>query len=121
MTLTRKAEVKKVEDEEPIACWQSGCYLAVDARGRCPEHGEPVPEHEGDRWGRCLSHLHDEIGPFHLLRPDNAPACGVSYFSTTGTYPYEINDHSKCGRCKKIATKRARARELFGRGKTRTP
>jgi hypothetical protein len=28
---------------EPVACWKDGCYLAVDAKGRCLIHGGPKP------------------------------------------------------------------------------
>lgn len=26
-------------EEEPIGCWRTGCYLAVDNDGKCPVHG----------------------------------------------------------------------------------
>jgi hypothetical protein len=76
-------------------------------------------EDGAERWGRCLDKLLDERGPFHLLKPDNSPACGVPYHSTTGTYPFTPDDAKRCGRCKKIAEKRSMARRLFEEGSRR--
>lgn len=32
---------------EPVACWTTGCYLAVDEKGTCPEHGAPKEDADG--------------------------------------------------------------------------
>lgn len=52
------------------------------------------------KWGRLINNVRDEIGPFHLLREDGSPACGASYFTSTGPYPYEITG-PKCRYCEK--------------------
>lgn len=52
------------------------------------------------KWGRLLNKWHDEIGVFHLLKGDGSPACGVSYYTSTGPYPDQnIQVHNKCRRC----------------------
>ena len=56
-------------------------------------------------WGKRLNRWHDEVGPFHLLREDGSPACGCSYFATTGPYPDQTHVTATCGNCGKIAAK----------------
>jgi hypothetical protein len=57
-------------------------------------------------WGKLLDKWHDEVGPFHLLRPDGSPSCGASYFTSSGPYPYPEQDcYPRCDRCRVIAQK----------------
>lgn len=71
---------------------------------------EPQPARHS--WGKLLNEWHDEVGPFHLLRDDGSPRCGVPYRSSTGAYPYEEKDcHPRCGRCEAIDKTDERGRE----------
>lgn len=72
-------------------------------------------------WGHRMNNIHDQVGPLHVLKDDGAPACGSAYYTTggaehtTGT-PAELKkltgSHATCFRCRKIADKRLKAREL---------
>lgn len=74
-----------------------------------PETPAPTPRHS---WGKLLNEWHDEVGPFHLLRDDGSPRCGVPYRSSTGPYPYAEKDcHPRCGRCEAIDAADERGRE----------
>lgn len=77
--------------------------------------GAPCPHcrpRKGHSWGKLLNEWHDEVGPFHLLRDDGSPRCGVPYRSSTGAYPYEEKDcHPRCGRCEAIDKTDERGRE----------
>ena len=64
-------------------------------------------------WGKLLDKWHDEGRLFHLLKHDGSPACGVSYYTSTGTYPFAPDDSQKCKLCKGIEQKQSRARSLF--------
>lgn len=58
-------------------------------------------------WGRAVDKWHDERDPFHLLKGDGAPACGVPYYATTGAQQ-GVQDCNKCRRCLRIEARAAR-------------
>ena len=60
-----------------------------------------------ERWGYMLNSFRDQMNTAHLLKDDNSPACGVSYYASPGAHQ-DIHDNQKCRRCKAIAAKRAR-------------
>ena len=63
----------------------------------CPPRTSP---HE---WGKLLDQWHDEVGPFHRLKPDGSPRCGVRYYTSSGPYPYEVDEcHPRCQTCEKL-------------------
>jgi hypothetical protein len=62
-------------------------------------------EKETFGWGKLINRWHDEGNLFHLLRADNSPACGVSYFMSAGPYPADWAKYNRCRRCQRIADK----------------
>ena len=56
-----------------------------------------------ERWGRMVNRWHDEVGPCHLLKEDNSPACGTSYYASSGAI--HPGTSWKCGNCKRISVK----------------
>lgn len=63
------------------------------------------------KWGRLLNRFRDEIGKAHLLKEDGSPACGASYYASTGPYPHAIDDNQKCLNCKGIDKVQANKRD----------
>jgi hypothetical protein len=55
---------------------------------------------DGYGWGVLLNELHDQGRTAHLLRGDNSPACGVSYYTAT---QYDVGGMHRCMRCERIA------------------
>lgn len=56
---------------------------------------------ERNRWGRRMNKWHDEVGPLHLLNDDGSPACGSSYYTTTGTVTVTEGTDTPEGCCKR--------------------
>ena len=53
------------------------------------------------RYGRMINRWHDEVGPWHRLRDDNAPACGARYYTSGGEQTLPSEAHL-CGNCKRL-------------------
>lgn len=84
------------------ACREEFVHLAARSAER---QNSGKPRHS---WGKLLNKWHDEQSLFHLLKPDGAPACGASYYASTGPYPYAEEDcYPRCAKCDKRA-KRSR-------------
>lgn len=54
---------------------------------------------DGYGWGVLLDKWHDQGRTAHLLRGDNSPACGASYYTATRT---DTRGMHRCKRCERI-------------------
>jgi hypothetical protein len=57
---------------------------------------------DAPRWGFMTNRWHDQPRTAHLLLPNNAPACGASFYASAGM-SQDVQDYNKCRNCLRIA------------------
>jgi hypothetical protein len=71
----------------------------VSASASAPGKGQ-------ERWGFMMTKWHDQLRTAHLLKDDNAPACGARYYTSAGAQ--YVSEEQKCRNCRRMAARAAR-------------